>query len=316
MKEKISVIVPIYNVETYLKKCIESIINQTYRNMEIILVDDGSIDKSSEICDEYSKQDNRVIVIHKQNGGLSDARNTGIETSTGELLAFVDGDDWIDSNMISCLYNNIISYNADISECQYEKTSNEQHTIKNEEQIITISTPKEALNNILETNNINNVVTWNKLYRKELFQNVRFPKNKIHEDEFTTYKLIYKANKIISTNSKLYYYRQRENSIISEKFNVNRLDVIEAYDEKVEFYKKNQKELLEKLLAKFLYILIYDYYKAKKNKFNKEIIKTIKNKYRMVYRNYKKENKIFNKEKIKYTLLYIWPNLIFILPIL
>lgn len=317
MEEKISVIIPIYQVENFLRKCIETIVEQTYQNLEIILVDDGSKDNCPQICDEYARKDERIKVIHKENGGLSDARNVGIENATGDYLFFIDSDDWVEKDILSHLYIMLKENKADIAECQYEKVYQEQDIIENEKEKVMLLQPRQALENLAVENKINNIIICSKLYKSKLFREIRFPKGKIHEDEYTTYKLFYMANKIVVTNLKLYYYRQREGSIIVTKFNPKRLDVIQAYEERLKFYqKKDEKHLYKLEITKFLYILLYCYYHSKKAKFDKQTIKNIKTKYKKVYKQYCKVNPMISKEKVKYGLIYLVPNLVFILPII
>ena len=238
MQPLVSIIVPIYQVEAYLDQCIQSICSQTYRNLEIILVDDGSPDNCPIICDNWSHLDNRIKVIHKQNGGLSDARNHGLDIATGDYICFIDSDDFISSNYIEHLLNLLIKENAQIAECHYYDYFDTD--------VIQIDDNKEDLsffNNIQAIKDMYNfkgfsIMVWNKLYKRELFNNIRFPNGKIHEDVFTTYKVIFNAQKIVQTSKKLYYYRQRKDSI-SKQFNIKRLDVIDAYKEIESFYKKN-----------------------------------------------------------------------------
>lgn len=231
----ISVIVPIYNVENYLRKCVDSIINQTYKNLEIILVDDGSPDNCGKICNEYAQHDSRVKVIHKENGGLSDARNAGIDMAEGEYLAFVDSDDYIAEDMIEKLYKQLMKDNSDMSLCSFkyfDESGDEilsrmdDSPIKNE-----IITGEQAVNKLLENNPWYFVVACNKLYKKELFRGIRFPKGKIHEDEFVVHHLFYRCAKISCISEPLYHYLQRRNSISNGTVSVKRLDLIEAmYD--------------------------------------------------------------------------------------
>jgi glycosyltransferase involved in cell wall biosynthesis len=242
MKPKISVIVPIYNVEIYLVKCIESIINQTYSNLEIILVDDGSPDNCGEICNYYATKDNRIKVIHKENGGLSDARNVGLDFANGEYINFIDPDDYIHEKFYDTLINLAISHNADIAQCDflkvYENGSTNTDMALNER--ISVLNNIEALNNLFNDYYVTTTVVWNKLYRKELFTDIRFPKGKINEDEFTTFKVLFNSEKVVTTSKPLYYYLQRSNSIMGEKFNTKRLDYLEAYSSQISFYNKNK----------------------------------------------------------------------------
>ena len=215
MSELISVIVPIYNVEKYIKKAVDCIVRQTYDNIEIILVDDGSTDNCGLICDEYYKKDNRIKVIHKENGGASEARNAGIEIAKGEYFAFIDPDDWIENNMIEVLYNNIKKYDADISICEYVKENIKGKVLKkkNETKEIQIFNKKNSLYELITQKNITNH-PWNKLYKKKLFSEIRYPKGKLLEDISTTYKLFENSNKIVYQNISLYHYIKRGSSAL------------------------------------------------------------------------------------------------------
>lgn len=236
--ELISVIVPIYNVEKYIDKCIRSIVGQTYKNLEIILVDDGSPDCCPAICDEWAKKDARIKVIHKQNGGLSDARNAGLKIVTGEYIAFVDSDDFVAIDYIECLYTNIKKNDAQISACDIEiieddgETSIENNNIPYKTRVCT---PDEAIDDILHGVGFR-AVAWNKLYKADLLKNEFYLKGKYHEDEFFTYRILAKAKKLVYIEKKLYFYIQRQGSImntISEKH----LDVLDAFIQRLEFIK-------------------------------------------------------------------------------
>lgn len=248
MNNKISVIVPIYSVEKYLSKCIDSIINQTYTNLEIILVDDGSPDNCSIICDDYSLMDIRIKVIHKKNGGLSDARNAGLNVATGDYISFLDSDDYIHKEFYETLINLIIQYDADVAQCEFLKVYEDSKSNPNgcdfdTDEKISVLDNREALNNLFNEYYVNTVVVWNKLYKRELFKSIRYPKGKIHEDEYTTYKVLFVTNKVVTTSKQLYYYLQRENSIMGKGFNIKSLDKIDAYYGQVLFY--NDKKLFE-----------------------------------------------------------------------
>ena len=214
-EEKISVIIPIYNVEKYLRRCLDTVINQTYKKLEIILVDDGSNDTSGNICDEYANKDERIKVIHKENGGLSDARNVGIKNSSGKYIALIDSDDFIDKKMLKILIENLKKTNADISICTFKMFYNDKiEIIQNTKNNITLYNKKEALQKLLSTNDtkITNHA-WNKLYKKELFNEIYYPKGRNFEDIGTTYKLFDKSNLIVHTDYIGYYYYQRDDSI-------------------------------------------------------------------------------------------------------
>lgn len=293
-KDLISVIVPVYNVEKYLPQCIDSILNQTEKNLEIILVDDGSLDNSGKICDEFSKKDDRIVVIHKKNNGLSSARNAGLEIAKGNYIGFVDSDDWLDKSMYEVLLKLLKENNSDISCCDFFKTANSDDSIPHiDNEIINSYNNIESLNNFYNGLYTQTVVAWNKLYKRELFKDISYPVGKIHEDEGTTYKLYYKANKITYTNRPLYYYRITPNSITTSKFNKKRLDIIDVYDEKVKFIKNiNNEEIYSKTLKWYLFKLINCYFECSNNiENNTEYLTLINQKVSETYKSYIQSNK-------------------------
>lgn len=236
----ISVIVPVYNVEKYLEKCIDSIVNQTFDHLEIILVNDGSTDHSLEICEKYKVQDKRIKVIDKKNGGLSDARNVGTQVAMGKFITFVDSDDFIDSDMITYLYHLITQADADISICQHKEIDEKSGMIN---KYLSVSAKTIVGNdNCMEaffTNRGIGTIAWGKLYKKELFNGIRYPKGKFHEDVFTTYLLIARSRCIVIGNQHKYNYLLRRNSISKSSFQLKHLDAIEANKVRSEFIKKN-----------------------------------------------------------------------------
>ncbi len=284
MKPQISIIVPIYNVEKYLRKCLDSILQQTFRDYELILVDDGAEDSSSFICDEYAAKDSRVKVIHKQNGGLSSARNTGLDIASGRYIALIDSDDWIALDMLEILHNNIVHYNADISQCEFVKAKND-HELEwrgNVQAPPKVYTNRSILEKLHAPNSITYSVVWNKLYRAELFHNIRFPEGKTHEDEFVNYKLISSADRIVCSQSKMYFYRQRANSIMGKKFNLSRMDGLEAYIQRKDFYKHiKQRDLYKRELLHILKHISWMYTQIKSRiKDNKKILRYLSKLYR------------------------------------
>lgn len=236
MNSLISIVVPVYNVEKYLDKCIDSLVNQTYENLEIILIDDGSKDNSAKICDNWKDKDNRIKVVHKKNGGLSEARNVGIDYAEGDYIAFIDSDDWVDKNFIKYLYEQLKKYNADIAASAIIKTYKDYNEIQliNREKIIF--TNGEALDTLLSGRDFC-AVAWNKLYKKNVIGNIRFPIGKIHEDEFFSYKVIANANTLVLVPEAIYYYRQRSGSIM-QKWSIAHLDALEAFEERMDFMHK------------------------------------------------------------------------------
>lgn len=209
----ISIIIPVYNVEQYLPRCLESIINQSYEKLEIILIDDGSTDNSSQICDCYSKKDKRIVVFHKTNGGLSDARNLGIDKANGEYLSFIDSDDYISENFIETLYYLAEKTHLPISAIGFKIVNDEYSDYINENiNYEIIDSPKSI--ELLFTNEKYGNYAWNKLYKKDLFDNVRYPVGRNMEDLGTTYILFLQCSSIVYSTSKMYFYFQRPGSIL------------------------------------------------------------------------------------------------------
>jgi glycosyltransferase involved in cell wall biosynthesis len=229
----VSIVVPVYNIEKYISSCIDSILSQSYNNIELIIVDDGSTDKSGKICDNYKAGNKNIIVIHKDNSGLSDARNVGISIANGNLIAFVDGDDIIHPLYIESLYNILIEGNADISICPIRTFSDEKRFVRRQFEMVDyrknviVFSPELALKEMLFEGRFD-VSACGKLYKKELFHGIQYPKGKLFEDLATTYKLIGRANHIAFSPYKLYGYRQRSNSITHVPFHPKMMDIISA----------------------------------------------------------------------------------------
>ena len=224
-KPNISVIVPIYNVESYLRRCVDSLLRQSYEDFELILVDDGSPDNCGAICDEYAAVDSRVRVVHKPNGGLSDARNAGLEIAQGEYIAFVDSDDWVAKDYLERLMTALIETGADICECDVFRTSGEE--MRSEQGTPDAYKTAEALEQLIHDGVFHQHV-WNKLYRREVIADILFPKGKTNEDEFWTYRVFGNAKKVSKISDVLYFYFQRPGSIMGETYSLKRLDALEA----------------------------------------------------------------------------------------
>lgn len=243
MQPLISVIVPVYKVEEYLDQCVSSIVNQTYQNLEILLVDDGSPDGCPAMCDRWAEKDSRIKVIHKENGGLSDARNAGLKIATGEYVAFVDSDDMISDDMLESLYNALYDTKADIAECDYVCfEDNLPHSKDCTNTQITIFSAEEALKMLLEKHDLYCVV-WNKLYRRQLFNNLSFATGKLHEDVFFTYQAFGKSKSVVKINQQMYYYRQRKDSIMGKSFSFGNLDALEAMEFQIGYMAQNYPKL-------------------------------------------------------------------------
>lgn len=245
MRYVVSVIVPIYNVEQYLTHCIKTILQQSYKNLEIILVDDGSPDNCGKMCDGFATKDNRIKVIHKQNGGLSDARNAGIDIATGNYITFIDSDDYVMPDMIESLMNIIDKENADIAQCNFIRSENDfigeqQHESSQSEKFTVYF--DDRMSAYLKDKKIN-TVAWGKIYKRSLFNGIKFPVGRLHEDVFTTYKLIHEAGSVAVTDYVGYVYRINENSITTSNFFPKKLDSVYGEIERAEFIKKNYPDL-------------------------------------------------------------------------
>ncbi|MBR1443324.1 MAG: glycosyltransferase family 2 protein [Firmicutes bacterium] len=245
----VSIIVPVYNVEKYISRCIESLISQTYKNIEIILVDDGTQDKSGEICEKYAKKDKRIVVYHKENGGLSDARNYGIEKSNGEYLSFVDSDDYVDFDYIEFLYN-LIKKGYKLSLCSLciVYTSNNRICKKGNGKEIIVS-GKNCIKMMCYHDEID-TSAYAKLYHKSLFENVKYPKGKLFEDIGTSYLLFDQCEKIICSFVPKYYYVIRDNSIVTSKFSEKKLDFIEMTDQMADYVQNKYPDLSKATLRR------------------------------------------------------------------
>lgn len=266
MEQKVSVIVPIYKVEPYLKRAVASILHQTYHNLEIILVDDGSPDQCGRICDDYAKEDNRITVIHKENGGLSDARNAGLDAAHGEYIVFVDSDDFIAEDYVETLMQCLKKYDADVAMCSYAVTASvelDESIFKaSRDETVEVCDRRELLNNLYDANHKDAtyfIVSWNKIYKASLWQDVRFPKGRIHEDEATTYKIYDRAQKGVYLHRPLYGYFTAPSSITRDRFNIKRMQWMDALDDRIVYFEdktaqlneegKQEKEFLEKQIA-------------------------------------------------------------------
>lgn len=230
-KPLITIVVPVYNVESYLERCLQAVINQSYTNIEIILVNDGSTDSSGEICDYYKQLDERILVIHKKNGGLSSARNAGIENSHGEFITFVDSDDWIAINYCEYLYNIMQSNDADMAMCAHVRTSKvDNNLFEKRDEHTKVLESRDFLLKILKVGTQENVqYAWGKLYRNFKEWDLRFPVGLIDEDVPTTFKYVSQVKSVVVSNRPLYAYYENMESILRQKFKRQRFDLISVW---------------------------------------------------------------------------------------
>lgn len=243
MNPLISVIVPVYNVEKYLARCVDSIVNQTYKNLEIIFVDDGSTDLCPQMCDDYAEKDSRIKVVHKKNGGLSDARNAGMAVATGEYISFIDSDDYVSDDFFECLLDVMNKENSDIAECSVVKFYEDNHFDEfNDDLLEKTYDAQDAMSALIAENPFHQHV-WNKLYKTELVKDIPYAVGKLNEDEFWTYQVFGRANKVSKLNKTMYYYFQRNSSIMGVGYNIRRLDALEGKANRQKYIENNFPEL-------------------------------------------------------------------------
>jgi len=262
LNKTIQIIVPVYNVEKYISPCLDSIANQSYSNFQAILIDDGSTDNSGVICDEYCKKDKRFMVIHQKNKGLSEARNTGLDEAfkyDADYLTFMDSDDCYNRDYLKIMHEGITSNKADISVCNYLNFYDEDipSSFDDKSDKWELLTGKDACK-LLHV--VLYIVVINKLYKRDIFSDIRFPKGKIYEDEWVTHKIIYKAKKICVTERKLYYYRKRKDSITYVNKDRFSFDAIDAIRDRIEYFKDKNEYELELLAANRLEQLCVEYH--------------------------------------------------------
>lgn len=299
----ISVIVPIYKVEDYLERCVDSIINQSYSNLEIILVDDGSPDNCPQICDNYAKQDSRVKVVHKVNGGLSDARNAGMEIATGDYISFIDSDDYVHTDMLNILLNVMLKENCEIAQCGTVKFNEGETVALNKiDYKVKVYNNKEALKELVNDGHFVQTV-WNKLYRADVALKTPFRKGKLNEDEFWTYLIFAESKKIAEVSADMYFYLQRSTSIMGENYSIRRLDALEAKAERQDYLQENFPELADDAYKNFFFMCLYSYQQVLRN-MDKSDRAEAKNKIRNLVKQYsaKNINGFSSKEQMWYRL--------------
>ena len=279
----VSVIVPVYKVEQYLSNCIESILQQSFEDYELILVDDGSPDNCGKICDDFAQKDSRIIVIHQENKGLSAARNKAIEYARGEYLTFVDSDDFIFPHYLEILVNLCLKNDADMAVCGMIRCS-VNDSLRNLAEDISKMNVEIFIDNKMEvffTTKKINTTAWGKLYRRFIFDSIRYPIGKYHEDIFVTYKTIHLSNKIVSCDYQGYIYRINEMSIVNEPFSMKKLHPIEACVERALFIEQNYPKQKKHALCEIVYYcnqIVLSM--AKTGVFNKDILKKLQHLYR------------------------------------
>lgn len=282
MSELVSIIVPIYNVEIYLKQCIKSLLNQTYRNLEIILINDGSNDNSKQICKKEAKQDNRIVFINKKNGGAASAKNEGLKVAKGDYITFVDSDDFIEPDMIEYMVNTIKKYNSDIVQCSFTNLYKNTEKFKQDKIVEQKISTKDFLELFLTK--WDSSLFWNKLFKREVIENVFFKEGRCIDDEFFTYKCVINSKSIVTSNKIVYNYRMRKSGVMKSERSQkqilrDRVDYLyERYEIVRKIYKDLDKSFLEHLLTYYLIISKDHYVDEKLLDYMKNNLKSIKGK--------------------------------------
>ena len=309
----ITVIIPVYNVELYLTRCIDSVLVQTFTDYELILVDDGSPDKCGVICDEYAQKDKRIHVIHQENGGLSAARNAGIDWaldhSNSEWLTFIDSDDWVVPEYLEFLLRGAKETGLNVVIGEYKETKGESLAKDNDSYHVEVwNTEKFYCEHVVTA-----TVAWGKLYRKECFQTIRYPVGRLHEDEFFTYKILFKYEKIAYINHQLYYYYLNSLGIIRTPLSINRRkDIIDSCFEQVVHFSRYKFSNAELLRLNTCFATIEKYYKEVDKKEEKFHCYLKKIERKLLIKNLKKYpiGKNTQKYKIAFPLIYyLWKKL-------
>lgn len=234
--DTVSIIIPVYKVERYLSQCVESVVKQTYQKLEIILVDDGSPDNCPAMCDAWGKKDERIRVIHKQNGGLSSARNAGLDVCTGEFIVFVDSDDWLEPDYVEKMLRAAVEHDADIVACSFVDEFEQSGATSLKQKEAFVGTTEQALALLYDQTRI--IVAAMKFYRRKIWQTMRFPVGKLYEDTLTTYKAFDIAERIAQIPDGLYHYRIREGSIMTSAFSLKTTGIGDAWKENYLFCKE------------------------------------------------------------------------------
>ena len=319
-ENKISVIVPIFRVEQYLERCLDSILAQSYTNLEIILIDDGSDDKCPQICDEYAKKDSRIVVVHQENRGVADARNIGLKKASGDFITFVDPDDYINNHMYEILMNQIIDFEADIAMCDY-KYVYDNDVDKMVHDNLPVNVSKSVLNGkeaLLQgyasyQDGVTFSVLWNKLCKKSLYDDIDFPSKRIYEDEASVFKILYKASRIIYLNQPLYFYHQHKASIVGKKLTPKNIQLLDAYIDKLNFYNQKKEYFFwTKELSHLLHMFCFLQYRFDKENIKQDIFKGDRAKsVKKTIQNIGKKCKMDFRLKTECFLFMYFPNIYF-----
>lgn len=306
----VSIIVPVYNVGKYLERCLKSILQQTYKHFEIILVDDGSTDNSGRVCDEYKEKDDRIRVIHKENKGVSDARNVGLQNVTGDYICFIDPDDVVAPDFLDKLYKLCMEHDADISMVRYRTFTDEIIFDNLHEKKIEVLSSKEVLWRQFGADYVNYIVLWNKMYKANLFDGIVFPNVRQSEDEAVLYRIFYKAERVVVSDEILYGYFMRLSSLTKSNFTEKKIDFLRVARERVHFFDENKETALMEAYQ-YVYaisLMIYGH-RAKKYLKNKVLARELWIEYKKMFPIIKKASTLNGKRKSVICLFRICPML-------
>lgn len=314
-EELISIVVPVYNVEQYLDRCVESILNQTYRNIEVLLMDDASSDGSGRICDAWGERDSRVKVFHLTHGGLSVARNKGLENMAGQYVLFVDSDDYISSDLVVSAYGNLVKYNADMVIFDFMNFYDSNGVIVPERGKKTGLLDKSQVLYMMYSKRSDVVyLAWNKLYKKMLFDGITYPVGRIYEDNAIAHKLLQKCNKIVYDENPYYFRMLREDSIMGKskkQFQKKNLAILYGQKERCELYKDlPNRELVSYVYAEYLHTLIQCYYNTHYVLKDEKICRKLLEEFSDIHREAKKRVEFNKKRKWGYSAFRIMPRVV------
>lgn len=304
----ISIIVPIYNVGRYLERCLKSILQQTYTCFEVILIDDGSTDESGDICDDYQTKDSRIRVIHKENKGVSDTRNVGLQNVTGDYICFVDPDDVVAPNFLEELYRLCTDNDADVSMVRY-KTFTDNVTFKEAtEKNIEILSARDVLWRQFGADYVNYIVLWNKMYKASLFENIVFPDVRQSEDEAVLYRIFYKAEKVVVSHEVLYGYFMRLSSLTKAPFSEKKLDFLLVAKERIDFFaEKKETALMEAYQYVYAVSLMAYVYRVRKDLKDKVFARELRKEYKKLFPEVNKATTLSVKRKCVLYLFEYFP---------
>ena len=307
----ISVIVPVYQVEPWLRECVDSILCQTFQDFELILVDDGSPDSCGAICDEYARLDRRVRVIHKENGGLSSARNAGLDGARGEYIAFVDSDDWIAPDMLATLYRMVQDTGADLAIGDLVKYMDGKPLADAPSPLEDECFDRDGLvQKLTGVQAWRYIIAWNKLYHRSLFDGLRFPEGFIHEDEATIHRFAARCHRVATTSRVVYYYRQVAGSITNTSFSIRRTDMLSALADRMDLAaQQGWNEMLHKTTIRYAYLFIDVYFRFSRSGNNMPYFRRMERSLKTALPYILKNRNIALRPKVYLTLVQLSPAL-------